>query len=277
MMDGSITRRAPPRHAAAGRRKAARAYAREGAELEAGRDQRRPASSVPPRRPPHTEPVGDVLEDAHVREQGVALEDHADMAFARRQAVTSRTAEQHLAAAWARNSRQPGLSKVDFARAARPQKGDELALADCQIQRMDRGERSRICGKRRGIRGPTSRTRPLIALAEASGKLDGKEKKLSQYEHHHGGRGHDGRELRTDDLPHLNGRVTDRTPVRKNGDDQLVEGNDEGKTAARPRPARCWAAARCGMAWKGEAPSPSAARSRIGLRACSDTPIFMMA
>ena len=65
-----------------------------------------PARDLGPRDAPDLEPVGDVLEDAHVREQGVVLEHHADVAASRRLAGDVAPVDEEPARSSARDSRR---------------------------------------------------------------------------------------------------------------------------------------------------------------------------
>jgi hypothetical protein len=91
--------------------------------------------------PPRLEAEGHVLRHGEMREQRVVLEHHADVAPMRRQRRDILPVELHRAAIDAQqaghDAQQGGL-----AAAGRPQQGNELALADAEIDAAQHGRRA---------------------------------------------------------------------------------------------------------------------------------------
>jgi len=89
----------------------------------------------------HAQPVGDVLEDIHVREEGVVLEYHPHVAAARRQFGDVATADMQPPGG---GFQIPGADVEDrrLARARGTEQGKELALGDGKIGRRQRRYRA---------------------------------------------------------------------------------------------------------------------------------------
>ena len=79
---------------------------------------------------------GEIVEDCHVREQRIALEDHADVALLGRPPDNRLSAHEDLAACRLLEARHEHESR-GLARAARPEQRDELSLADLERQAVD--------------------------------------------------------------------------------------------------------------------------------------------
>ncbi len=101
--------------------------------------ERRVASTSALARRRTREREGHVLGDAHVREQGVALEHHADVALVRRQAGHRAAVEQDLAAGRVLEAGDH-VERRGLARAGGAEEGQELALAHVERHVMDGGE-----------------------------------------------------------------------------------------------------------------------------------------
>ena len=83
--------------------------------------------------PTHLQRKGDVLGDAHMRKQGIVLEHDADVAPVRRHARDRPAVEQDLPR---RRGLEPGQHHQGgrLAGAGRPQKGEELARHDVEVE-----------------------------------------------------------------------------------------------------------------------------------------------
>ena len=77
----------------------------------------------------------------HVREERVGLEDQADVAPLRRQAVDARSAELNLAAVRLGDAGDHAHHR-GLAAARRSEQGDELALGDVEVETIDRDRRA---------------------------------------------------------------------------------------------------------------------------------------
>ena len=88
------------------------------------------------RRPPHLQAVAEVLADAHVRVQRVALEDHRDVAMARREVGDVAPADRDLARGHLLEAGDRAEQRR-LAAAGRPDERDELAVADLERDVVD--------------------------------------------------------------------------------------------------------------------------------------------
>jgi hypothetical protein len=97
--------------------------------------------------------VGDVVEHGHVREQRVVLENHGDIAGAGRQRGHRARADAHLAG---RRRLQPRdrAQQRRLPAAGRAEQGEELAVHNGQIQRVQRPHATRELLRQRGQRHP---------------------------------------------------------------------------------------------------------------------------
>ncbi|MCY1409972.1 hypothetical protein D9M71_253320 [compost metagenome] len=77
-----------------------------------------------------------VLGHGHVREQGVVLEHHADVAFVRRHVIDGPPVQQDFAGSRGFETRQHHQAG-GLARTRRPQQGQELAFANVQVEVFD--------------------------------------------------------------------------------------------------------------------------------------------
>ena len=93
----------------------------------------------------HAEREGDVLEHRHVREEGVVLEDHADVALVRRHPRDRVPVDEDLAGV---GEQEPGdeVEGRGLARTARAQECDEAPGRDGQAHLLDRGDRPEALG-----------------------------------------------------------------------------------------------------------------------------------
>ena len=94
----------------------------------------------------HLEAEGDVVVDLHVREDGVALEDHRDPAAARRQVGRVAAADPDAPAV---DLLEPGEAAEQrrLAAAGGPEEDDELAVGDLEVDVVDGGRPCRTsCG-----------------------------------------------------------------------------------------------------------------------------------
>ena len=81
----------------------------------------------------HLEREGDILADGHVREQGVVLEHHADVAPIGRHLVDRLAGEEDLAMGRGLEASQHHQAG-GLARARRPEHGQELAARDVEVE-----------------------------------------------------------------------------------------------------------------------------------------------
>ena len=87
----------------------------------------------------HAQAEGDVVEHRHVREHGVALEDHRDPAPARRQVGGVPPADPHTAAVDLLQPREPAQQRR-LPAARGPEQDDELAVRHVEVDVVDRGD-----------------------------------------------------------------------------------------------------------------------------------------
>ena len=148
--------------------------------------------------------VGDVLRHGHVREQGVVLEDDADVALVGRQMVDGGAVDQHAAGRLADEARDDA-QQGGLAAARRPEQGHDLARLDGERDAVD-GQRlavadGQVVDVERARRGPGRGRRRLSAvdrlhaaclLRPEGGKARAKPVKpgLAELAHRHGGIGH---------------------------------------------------------------------------------------
>ncbi len=105
-------------------------------EVEQRRDLLDPPSDLGLRHSPDLQAVAEVLANAHVRIQRVALEDHRDVSMARREIGHVAPADRDLAR---RHLLEPGdrAKERRLAAARRPDERDELAVADLERDVVD--------------------------------------------------------------------------------------------------------------------------------------------
>ncbi len=94
---------------------------------------------------PHAQAEGDVLEDAHVAEQRVVLEDEADAAVARAALGRVLAVEEHVAGVGELESGDDAQQRR-LARARRPEQRDQLAFLHLEVHRAQRGEGAETLG-----------------------------------------------------------------------------------------------------------------------------------
>src|ERR1044072_164229 len=94
----------------------------------------------------YPQPVGDVLADAHVGEQGVVLEDRVDRAVVGRHAPNILATELDRAAARCLEAGDHAQRRR-LARAGRPQQGEELALGDLEVDSGNRDHLAVVLGE----------------------------------------------------------------------------------------------------------------------------------
>ena len=87
------------------------------------------------------EPVGDVVQHGHVREQGVLLEDGVDLALVGRHPDRVPAADEDLALVWLLEAGDHPQRR-GLAAPGRPQERQELALAHPETDRVNRGQRT---------------------------------------------------------------------------------------------------------------------------------------
>ena len=115
---------------------------------------------------PHVQPVGDVVRDRHMREQGVVLEHHPDVALRRREPRDILAADQDLPAAHLVQPRDEPQDRT-LAAARRPQKRQETARLDIEIDLRQNFDRPpafpEVHDLERGTRGAHARTTSISA------------------------------------------------------------------------------------------------------------------
>ena len=110
--------------------------------------QRLVAASGPlgPVHPGHPQPVGDVVADGHVREQGVVLEDGVDRTVIRRHAADLLAGEFERAAAGVLEAGDHPQRRR-LARAGRPEEGEELAAPHLEVDSRNRDHLAVVLGE----------------------------------------------------------------------------------------------------------------------------------
>ncbi len=95
------------------------------------------------RAPPDLQRIGDVLEHGHVRVERIVLEDHRQVAFTRRQRGDVALADPQRPLG-RRLESGDGAQQRRLAATGRPEQGEELAVADRQLERIQRPHPARI-------------------------------------------------------------------------------------------------------------------------------------
>ena len=92
------------------------------------------------------ERIGDILEDGHVRIEGIALEDHADIAILRLHGVDHAFTKANEALSWFVDAGQR-QQRCRFATTRGTQEGDKLAIVNMKRQILDANDIAEFLGQ----------------------------------------------------------------------------------------------------------------------------------